>query len=644
MRRYILPVILVLFLAGNACAQSLVDVKQYDASIRLNIGDQLLEGEASLELTNISGSQLDTIPLHLRDLVVSSVSVDGNTAAWQHTVDRLFIVPPTPLARDATARVKIVYAGNPTHEPGSPFGGFFWGDPTYTMGVSFGTPYVSMTRHWLPSNDIPSDKAMFDLKFTVPGGVVVAGTGKLMSIDTVGNDSLMYRWVENHPTATYLVTFSAGSYARIRDSWNGLPLEYFVPRKDSSKGISYFSTIPSMLECFEYFFGAYAFDKVGYCITPIGAMEHQTMISFPASLFAFQSKASTTAAHELAHQWWGDWVTPEDFREAWLSEGFATFSEALYAGWINGRTGYLQQHHRNISDYVLGIAQREGVFPLYDFPRTPPSSNYPATIYKKGAAVLGMLRHIVGDTVFFAGLKEYGKQHAYGNATTNDFRRSMEKAWGHDLAWFFDEWVYKAGFPFYIIERRITPGNQEAPEIIRIYQAQDTLVSPLFLMPADIMIIKTNGDTLRYVINIQAKAVQDFTFPDVKQNEVVSTLFDPLGIILKRVRYRTLQSDVTEAMPQDVVLEPIYPNPVPAAGGSRPRLATIPFNVDRSTHIQIDLFDSLGRRIQRLVDSKYPKGSFSISADVSNLARGTYFILLSASRHHQVRKMIIANR
>ncbi len=644
MRRYLMPAFLILFLISNMCAQSLVDVKRYEATIRLNIDSRLLVAEAGLELTNISGAALDTIPLHLRDLTVSSVLVNGNAAAWRHTGDQLLIVPSTPLEYNSGATVHVVYSGDPTHEPGSSFGGFFWGDPTYTIGVSFRTPYVSMTRHWLPSNDIPSDKATFDLKFIVPAGIVVAGTGKLKSVNALGKDSLVYRWVENHPTATYLVTLAAGSYARIRDTWNNLPLEYYVPRKDSLKGLSYFSTIPSMLECFEHYFGPYAFDKVGYCITPIGAMEHQTMISFPANLFAFQPKASTTAAHELAHQWWGDWVTPEDFREAWLSEGFATFGEALYAGWLKGRAAYLQQHHQNISDYVFGIAQREGIFPLYDFPRTPPSSNYPVTIYKKGAVVLGMLRHIVGDTAFFRGLKEYGKRHAYGNATTHDFRRSMEDAWGQDLGWFFDEWVYKAGFPFYVVERRINTSQEDAPEVLRIHQTQDTTVSPLFLMPADILIIKTNGDTLRYVINIRPEAVQDFTFPDVKQKHVASIIFDPLGIILKRVRYRTLEAEEPESAPPNVVLGALYPNPVSTTHEGRSPLVTIPFEIDRPARIQIDLFDSLGRRVRRLIDSRYSSGSFSVSTDVSNVGAGTYYILLSSPNSRQVRRMIVTGR
>jgi len=122
-----------------------------------------------------------------------------------------------------------LYEGTPTNEGGStPWGGFQWGPPTtYAMGVAFHDPDVSMTRHWLPSNDIPSDKATFDMTYDVPEGYAVAGTGLLQSVRHNGG-RVQYHWFEPHPTATYLVTFAVSNYAVVRNTWNGIPIEIYV--------------------------------------------------------------------------------------------------------------------------------------------------------------------------------------------------------------------------------------------------------------------------------------------------------------------------------------------------------------------------------------------------------------------------------
>src|SRR5690606_2027115 len=118
----------------------------------------------------------------------------------------------------------------------------------------FYADYVSMLRHWLPSNDIPSDKATFDVTFTVPDTLVVASTGTLASVDRE-NGLASFRWVETHPTATYLFNYAVSDYVRINDSWQGIPMEFYVRREDSAKGTTYFNTVSDMMEAFTTRFG-----------------------------------------------------------------------------------------------------------------------------------------------------------------------------------------------------------------------------------------------------------------------------------------------------------------------------------------------------------------------------------------------------
>ncbi len=635
--------VIILFVSTKTFfAQPNIDVKHYAASIHFNLDQRTISGDAVLTFANTTGQVMNVIQLKLRDLIVTRAEENNSQVTFNQSGEDLTITLASPLELNAETNVRIIYNGSPTSEPGvNSWGGFFFGNPTFTMGVSFNTPYVSMTRHWLPSNDIPSDKATFDFTFIIPNGYAAAGTGVLQSIMPVGSDSVAYRWIENHQTATYLVTLAIGTYARIQNSWKGVPLEYFILKNDSAKAVTFFSTIPGMLECFTNAYGSYPFDKVGFCMTPIGAMEHQTMISYPQQFISFYQNAEVVAAHELSHQWWGDWVTPKDFREAWLSEGFATYSEALYDEYQRPNFGYWNTVRSFVSNYINQISRSEGIFPLYDFPRTSPSSNYPGTIYKKGGSVLAMLRHIIGDSVFFRGLRKYGQQFAYGNATTIDFRSAMETEFKSDLSWFFDEWVYKAGYPEYIVQK--WTDNSSNPYRLRIVQNQDTQKYPLFTMPIDVGILTQNNDTLHFVITNKAIKMEDFTFPSVPANTVKNIIFDPKGVILKKVSYQTVGVKEHRVSMPPFQLMQNYPNPVSNRNGNNSHTTQISFTLDRAMNVRLDLFDSLGKKLKSLVSSEMPSGEHSYHLDATDLITGTYFYVLHSGSNSAVRKMIITN-
>ncbi len=465
---------------GSHLAAQQIDVLRYRAVITFEPTARTIDGRAELDIRNASRSPMRTVALDLRDLTVRQVRQGGNALTFAHEDNILTVTLAAPVESNDSVTVEVEYGGTPTSESGSPsWGGCFWGDPSFAMGVGFTAPYVSMTRHWLPSHDEPDDKAAFDLTYIVPQGYSAAGTGVLAGVRDEGAGTA-WRWVETHPTATYLVTWAVGHYALVESSWNGIPMMFFVPKADSAKAVTWFQPLTGMLDAYSRMFGPYPFDKVGYCLTPIGSMEHQTMVSLAQSVFDGATKAEMTVAHELAHQWWGDCVTARDFRHAWLSEGFAQYSETVYLEKSISRASYLSQTRANNTIYKNTVEPYEGTFALYDFPRAAPSSNYPMTIYYKGSSVLAMLRMVMGDSAFFDGLRRYRAAHEYGAATTADFQAAMEEASSINLPWFFDEWVYKPGYPNYQIQRVKDPAG---PLRVRILQIQDTSRIPLFRMP-----------------------------------------------------------------------------------------------------------------------------------------------------------------
>ena len=628
-------IVLLLIPALQLQAESnLVDVQHYRAELRFEPSARTIEGTVLITLRNAAQNALASVDLDARrELQISSVSLGRTDLAFTHDNDLLTVTLLTPLQPDDTLTLTIQYSGSPVNEGGSsPWGGCHWGDFSYFMGVGFQAPSVSMMRYWLPSNDVPSDKASFDITFDVPAGQVVAGTGVLTE-QQLTDDRARYRWVEDNPTATYLFTYAISDYAVIEDEWKGLPLRYYVPRSDSLKGSTYFTDVPGMLEAFTSYFGPYPFSKVGYCITPIGSMEHQTMVSYSQSLFQGLDRAATIAAHELSHQWWGDWVTCLDFRDTWLNEGFATFSEALYGEFLKGRDEYhtvAQSHARFYRDSYSNI---EGVFPLYDFPRTPPSSNYPATIYYKGSAVLTMLRDVMGDDAFFEALRAYGTRHAFGSASTPDFQAVMEEFHASSLDWFFSEWVYEAGWPYYNVSRIYDSSDPDFR--IRIEQIQDNTY-PLFRMPIQISIIRGTGDTLSVRRWVEAEKNQDLVFPGVRNEDVTRYRFDPDDIVLKNIRYRTLDASGIPSRPSCLTLQALFPNPLTVSGK-----ATLRIDVPVPTHALLRVIDALGREASADVETELAAGTQHVQLDTSNLPAGMYTVVVHGGESVSTVKLLV---
>lgn len=398
------------------------------------------------------------LPIHLRGPVIDSIVLDGKRldffTAGVITADTFHfdVRRGRSVRQDRRDTFHIYYQGTMSDEGGAnPWGGVHFHDSIlYALGVGFQNSWVSTTQTWMPCYDHPSDKATFRLSLTVPTGYTVASVGTLIeTAPSADGKSTTFIWEENHETATYLLTFAVGTFVQLRfDSLNAdLPITVFSKPRDTLASRVSFRLLPRMLQTFESLFGNYPFDKIGYVNTTLGAMEHQTMISFPVSVVQRFDTINTTAAHELAHQWFGDWVSPLDFRHAWLTESFATFCESVWLESLVGWDAYLSWLQSNSVDYINRVSKAEGMFPLYDYPRIKPSSNYPETIYKKGAVVLAMARALMGDEAFFDGLRTYIEDYAESNSTTDNMEEALRPGLGDLTDPFFEEWIYGRGWP-----------------------------------------------------------------------------------------------------------------------------------------------------------------------------------------------------
>ena len=479
------------------------DVEHYDADITFpNPAAKTIVGRCRIAVRWTADTVVSTFPINLRGLTIDSVFViqqqRSRTSAPRVGTDNVdtmhyAVAINARVKRNQCDTIDVFYSGTMTNEGGpSAWGGVHYQDSVlYCLGVGFASPNVSATQHWLPCYDHPSDKATFHARFHVPDAqwlVASNGVGEQVAIEPDGRAT--YEWTETHPSATYLLTFAVGRY--ITQTAPGVvPHIYYMRRRDSASAAIAFSRVPQMTETYSRLYGQYPFSKVGYYTSQLGSMEHQGMIAIAISEVQRRDSANIVAAHELAHQWFGDCVTPQDFRYAWLSESFATFSESVWLEHLRGPAAYLASVQSKSRTYITQIAPSEGTFALEDYPRTSPSSNYPATIYQKGAVVLAMARAIAGDSAFFDAMKAYVRDNTFGNATTDDFRIAMQPALGDRTAAFFNEWVTGKGWALLEVE------NDISNKVVRVRQVQQETFAdwPLFTtLPLNISYMRRDGE------------------------------------------------------------------------------------------------------------------------------------------------------
>jgi aminopeptidase N len=307
-----------------------------------------------------------------------------------------------------------------------------------------------MDNHfWFPTYDFPNDKATWTLAATVPAKDFAVSNGRLVSNVAAGTIRTV-KWSEDRPASTYLVSLVVAPLARVHDSWHGIPVDYYVYHEDSALARPLFRVTPDMIDTYSRLTGVpYPWQK--YAQTTVadffGGMENvsaTTLVDWLPDARAYADRPwyqYILIPHELAHQWFGDLVTTENWANSWLNEGFAEFMPGQYWGTKLG-THAEQDYYADEYRQFMNIDRRR---------RMPLASDKSDNIYPKGALVLEMLRDYLGPQRFWASLHRYLTRNAYDNAVTDDLRQAVLDATGENLDWFFDEWIYQAGYPEFTV-------------------------------------------------------------------------------------------------------------------------------------------------------------------------------------------------
>jgi aminopeptidase N len=422
------------------------DVTHYALTLAYTPGSSATPDDltATATITARATKTLSAFDLDLTGMQVNSLTVRGKKARWTRAGQELTVHPSSALPKGRMFETTVRYSGTPgtiTDPDGSREGWLRTADGALALGE----PTGSMA--WFPGNDHPSDKATYDITITVPKGLQAVSNGELRTETTAGDGRTSYTWRTTQPMATYLATLAIGHYDITRTTTsNGLPVYTAVDPHEAAASRKVLARLPEIMAWEEYNFGPYPFSSIGAVVDRRGdagyALETQNRPFFPGA------PDTATLVHELAHQWYGDSVTPRTWRDMWLNEGFATYAEWLWSEDHDGDTA--QQTFDALYDgtYYDDPSESEAI---WAFPPARPSSAAhisDSPVYERGAMVLHKIRRTVGDARFYDIVQGWAAAHRHGNADTAEFTAYVEKAApGKDFSGIWRDWLYGDGKP-----------------------------------------------------------------------------------------------------------------------------------------------------------------------------------------------------
>ena len=416
--------------------QKKIDVFKYNLSFDLYPEEKMFIAQAILT-GEILDQNIESIDLNFyENFKIEKILFNDVSTEYDNEGTRLSIPYNSEMGKEF--KIEIQYEGTPKKVG---LEGFVFGKRNGTSLV-YNLSEPNCASSWFPCNDVPFDKTSLDISITNDSGMVSVSNGVLIDITTTGSRRT-YHWRTEYPISTYLVAIYSSDYEYFSDQYFSLDgkdtmkVEYYVlPDKLENAKVDFPGHV-KMLEVFSQMFGEYPFLKEKYGVAEFlwyaGAMEHQTITGVSSNMISGNNFYEDTFVHELAHQWWGNAVGPKSWKDIWLNEGFATYSEALYYEAISGKKALQSTMMSKYSSNFTGSLAEPGPF------------LFTRIMYDKGAWVLHMLRWEVGDSTFFNILKTYYETFKYSNASISDFKTVCEEVSGKNLDKFFEQWVYSKG-------------------------------------------------------------------------------------------------------------------------------------------------------------------------------------------------------
>jgi aminopeptidase N len=451
----------------------------------VEFAERRVRGSASLTLSRVS-PDVDVLVLDAIAFDIGSVHLGPMAASYEYDGRQLRVTIPR---EEREFVVTIGYSASPRR-------GLYFLEPDESYPDRprqvWSQCQEEDARHFIPCHDKPHVKMTTEVKVRVPEGWFALSNGDLVAKATPAGApaSFHYRLDEPHPS--YLLTLVAGQFAELKAESGAVPLAYYVPRGLERDGERSFGRTPEMVKYFGEVTGVpYPWSRYSQIVVSdfiFGGMENTTATTMYEHV-VYDERASLDVtsddlvAHELAHQWFGDYVTCRDWPDAWLNEGFATYMEHVFREKHLGRDEYFYGVKADLDAYLAeahGRYRRAIVCRDYD----APLDLFDRHLYEKGGLVLHMLRQELGESLFWGGVNLYLTRHARGIVETRDLLRALEDASGRSLGRFFEQWVFQPGHPELEVDVRWEAGTLTVS--VRQQQATTDGVASVFELPLEV--------------------------------------------------------------------------------------------------------------------------------------------------------------
>lgn len=408
-----------------------------------------VSGRTTLTVQPLPGG-LGEVSFDLDQVVVSSVT-DGQGAPlrWRYDSGKLAVTGLPPQGGQVVV-----------HTHGRPERGLYFVGPTAAAPDRSHQAWTQCqdedAHYFWPCIDHPSVKQPLTVRVTAPAGYTVVSNGRLR--ERAGDT---WVWDQVEPIPAYLLTIVVAPLTVVEDQWRGRPVRYLAPAGTPAEVIRrVFHKTPAMIEAFSQRFGvAYPwprYDQVVVYDFIFGGMENVAATTLTDLVLtddraALDQDSDDLISHELAHQWFGDLVTCQDWSQGWLNEGWATYSEHLWKTVDLGQDEADYALFQQMENYLIEDSGRYRR-PIVDYRFREPIDLFDRHLYEKGGLVLHTLRTLLGERAFWAGVTSYLERHAHRTVHTRNFQQAMEEASGRNLDGFFQRWVYGAGHPTLAVE------------------------------------------------------------------------------------------------------------------------------------------------------------------------------------------------
>jgi aminopeptidase N len=479
------------------------DLQRQVSTIRFDWTRHAVVGTTTLTIAGLEGTAPQpSLIIDAGDMTFRSVATGSTALKYDYNGRALTVRLPTPLRAGQTIAITIEYDGaNRTK------GAYF----RPAQHVVWTQGETEDNHFWVPTYDFPNDKETWEFFIWTAKGERALSNGRLAGSRTVG-DSIEWHWVLDKPASTYLMTTVVGNYTVLQDKpWRNVPIGYWTYPDSIDAARRGFAKTPQAIDVFSRKTGVpYPWSKYDQIVIPefqYGGMENVSATSQNDAEILHpawsepQANSVGLMAHELGHQWYGDLLTTKDWGDVWLNEGFATFMEQVFReadlGVDEAAFDRLGAQEQTID------ADRRARRPIVwnKWVNDPIEVFFSGHIYPKGATILQMLRHQLGDDLFWKAMNHYTTAHAYDNVVTDDLRKAFEETTGRDFKAFFEQWVYGAGFPVFQVSSLYDRAAGRLVISAREVQPRDSLTG-FFDVDVDVE-ARTDSGTVRFVVPVR---------------------------------------------------------------------------------------------------------------------------------------------